>query len=112
MYKVTAIVPAGQGTGFTFAGVQVRESSSVTEAHNILGTEIDDEHNGIILIDETFTADLSPKLRKRVDESTIPLVVSIPVITKWDFVRGRDEIIENIIRRAVGYSIKVSGEAD
>ena len=112
MYKVTAIVQAGQGTGFTFAGVHVRESSSATEAHNILGTEIDDGHNGIILIDEKFTADFSTKLQKRVDESTIPLVVSIPVITKWEYVRGRDEIIENIIRRAVGYSIKVSGETD
>ena len=112
MFKVTAIVPAGQGTGFTFAGVHVRESSSITEAHNILSTEIDDGYNGIILIDETFSADLSPKLRKRVDESTIPLVVSIPVITKWELVRGRDEVIENIIRRAIGYSIKVSGETD
>ena len=112
MYKVTAIVPAGQGIGFTFAGVHVRESSSVTEAHNILSTEIDDGHNGIILIDETFSKNLPPKLSKRVDESTVPLVVSIPVITKREFVRSRDEIIENIIRRAVGYSIKISGETD
>ena len=110
MYNVTAIVPKGQGIGFTLAGIQVREVKNITDAHEVLASDIEDEHNGVILIDETFTVDLSSKLQKQVDESSIPLVVSIPIITKWEYIHDRTEIIENIIRRAVGYRIKLSGD--
>ena len=110
MYNVTAIVPRGQGIGFKLAGIEIREVANITEAHKILADEIDDDHNGIILVDETFTKDLSSKLQKQVDESTIPLVVNIPIISKWEYIYDRDEVFENIIKRAIGYRIKFSGD--
>ena len=112
MYNMTAIVPKGHGIGFTLAGVQVRESANITDAQRVLNEEINDEHNGIILIDESFAGDLTPELQKKVDESTIPLVMSIPIITKWEIIHDRDEIIGNIIHRAVGYRIKFSEGAE
>ena len=108
MYNVTAIVPRRQGIGFALAGIQVREVADLAEAYDVLAGEIEDKHNGVILIDETFNRELPSKLQKQVDESTIPLVVSIPVITKWEYIHDRAEIIANIIRRAVGYRIKLS----
>ncbi len=108
MYNVTAIVPRGQGIGFKLAGIEIREVANIKEAHKILADEINDDHNGIILVDETFTLDLSTKLQKQVDESTIPLVVSIPIISKWEYIYDRDEVFENIIHRAIGYRIKFS----
>lgn len=108
MYNITAIVPKGQGMGFTLAGIQVREVANITEAHEVLAVDIDDDNNGIILIDETFARDFPSKLQKLVDESTIPLVVNIPITTKWEYIYDRDEVFEKIIRRAVGYSIKLS----
>ena len=110
MYNVTAIVQKGQGVGFTLAGIEVREAANITDAHKVLAVEMDDEHNGIILIDEAFTKDFPPKLRKRVDESTVPLVMGIPVITKWEYIQKSEEIISDIIQRAVGYRIKFSGD--
>ena len=107
MYNITAIVPRGQGIGFTFAGIQIREVASINDAHTVLAEEIEDEHNGIILIDEAFNKDLPSKLQKKVDESTVPLVVNIPIITKWEYVHKRDEIFEGIIHRAIGYRIKL-----
>ena len=108
MYNVTAIIPSGQGIGFALAGVQIREVANLTDAHRVLAVEMDDEHNGIILIDESFTKELPPKLQKRVDESAIPLVMGIPVITKWEYIQKSEEIISDIIQRAVGYRIKFS----
>jgi len=112
MYNVTAIVPRGQGIGFTLAGIQVLEVVSITDAHSVLAEEIEDEHNGIILIDEALSRDLPSKIQKKVDESTIPLVVNVPIITKWEYVHKRDEIFEKIIHRAIGYRIKLFGEPD
>ena len=108
MYNITAIVPKGQGTGFTLAGVEIREVANSIEAQKALADELTEEHNGIILIDEAFTTDFPNKFQKEVDESTIPLVVSIPIITHWEDVYDHEAIIGNIIRRAVGYRIKFS----
>ena len=108
MYNVTAIIPKGQGIGFALAGVQIREVANISDAHRVLAVEMDDEHNGIILIDELFTTELPSKLQKRVDESAIPLVMGIPVITKWEYVQKSEDIIVDIIQRAVGYRIKFS----
>ena len=101
-------MPKGHGMGFTLAGVQIREVANPTDAQEALADELSGEHNGIILIDESFTEDLPQKLQKEVDESTIPLVVGIPIITHWEDVYDHEAIIGNIIRRAVGYRIKFS----
>jgi len=110
MSDVVAIVPRGEGTGFRLAGLKVMEASSADEAREFLTREIKNENNGVILIDEDFTIELSSYLRKHVDESTIPLVVGIPIITRWEYLHERTELIERLIRRAVGYKIKLSGD--
>ncbi|MFC1692073.1 V-type ATP synthase subunit F [Candidatus Latescibacterota bacterium] len=107
--NVTAIVPRGQGIGFTLAGIQVREAVNTEDAHKILATEYEDAHNGVILIDEKYARDLPSKLQKMVDERAVPLVIGIPVVTKWEYIHDREEVIANIIRRAVGYQIKLTG---
>jgi len=108
MYNVTAIIPEGEATGFSLAGVRVIEAANRDDAVEILTREFANDTNGVILIDETYTANLSDSMQKKIDESTVPLVVSIPVITKWEYVHDMTGKIENIIRRAVGYRIKLS----
>ncbi|MFC1651122.1 V-type ATP synthase subunit F [Candidatus Latescibacterota bacterium] len=110
MFNVTVIVPKGQGTGFVLTGVEAREVANVADAQKMLSLEMDDESNGIILIDEAFTQEMPAKLRKRVDESVIPLVMDIPVINKWESMKKSEGIISDIIHRAVGYRIKFSGD--
>ncbi|MFC1539629.1 V-type ATP synthase subunit F, partial [Candidatus Latescibacterota bacterium] len=92
------------------AGAETREVANAHEAQKALSIEMDEENNGIILIDETFTKEMPAKLRTRVDESVIPLVMDIPVISKWESMKRQEGIIGDIIQRAVGYRIKFSGE--
>ena len=107
---MTAIVPRGEGTGFALAGVRVCEAANLEEAGTMLSAEMADSTNGVVFIDEAYTSELPSKLVKQMDESTLPLVVSIPVITKWEYVHDRTEAIENVIQRAIGYRIKLSGD--
>ena len=86
MYNVIAILPRGQGVGFSMAGLRVKEVTNVKNAHEVLTEAMEDDNNGVILIDETYTEEMPPRLRKKVDDSSTPLVVSIPVITKWEYV--------------------------
>ena len=110
MFNVTAIVPKGQGIGFTLAGIRIQEVKNLEDAHKVLAAEIEDNDNGVILVDEEYTENMPPKLRKQLDESSIPIVTSIPIIMKWEYVHDRIDIIEKIIHRAVGYRIKLSGD--
>ena len=110
MYNITAIISQGQGIGFQLAGIQVREVAHINDAHTVLAEELESESTGIILLDEAFNHDMTQKLQKKVDESAVPLVVTIPVISRWEQIHDRDEIIGSIIQRAVGYRIKLSEE--
>jgi vacuolar-type H+-ATPase subunit F/Vma7 len=110
MYNVTAIVPEGQGIGFALAGVEVREVASGDEANRMLAAELGDENNGVILIDEGLTQGMPSKLRAQVDDSVIPLVMEIPVISKWESMKQSENMVSDIIQRAVGYRIKFSGD--
>lgn len=107
MYSISAIVPRGQGYGFTLAGIHVREAHTPDEAEDLLERELAIETNGIVLVDESYLETLSSRMRKKVDESTVPLVVAIPIITKWEQMRDSKDALEHIIRRAVGYRIKL-----
>ena len=108
MYNVSAILPRGEGIGFSLAGARVLEAGSAAEAAEILEAEMDDDKSGVILVDETYLETIPERLKKKADESTVPLVVGIPVIKKWEYTHDRTEVIEHIIRRAVGYRIKIS----
>lgn len=107
MREVTAILPRGQSLGFTLAGVTVREVINREEALRTLDEELDADHAGVILIDEDYLDDLPRRLRRRVDESTVPLVVGVPVISRWEYVSGQDDRFEKIVHRAIGYRIKL-----
>lgn len=112
MYNVVAIVPRGQGIGFNIAGVQVYEAADEEDAIETLTTEMDSAETGLILIDEQYTRKIPQKLQKRVDESTVPLIVSVPIVSQWEYIHDKDERFEQIIHRAIGYRIKIFGDDD
>lgn len=110
MLDVVAIVPREQGFGFTLSGVRVREAATQPAALETLEEELSTGRTGIILIDETYLTGLPKRLQRRVDESTVPLVVGIPVISKWGYVTDHNDRFERIVHRAIGYRIKLFGD--
>ena len=107
MHEVTAIVGPGQGIGFSLAGVRVQEAATREEVIALLEDGLGDERSGVILIDESLKEGLPDPLMKRIDESTVPLVVGVPVISKWEYVHTSDEVFANIIHRAIGYRVRI-----
>ncbi len=112
MYNVVAIVPRGLGVGFKIAGVRVVETADENDAIETLITEMDNNENGLILIAEKYIRGIPRKLQKKVDESTVPLVVSVPIVSQWEYIHDQDERFEEIIHRAIGYRIKIFDGAD
>ena len=110
MSDVIAIVPPGQGMGFTLAGVDTREVSSHEEAFSALEEEMARERNGVIFIDESYLDVLPRNLQRQVDETTVPLVVGVPIISKWEYIHDQNERFRAIIQHAIGYRIKLFDE--
>lgn len=109
MYEhVTAVVPHGSGMGFTLAGVRVREVKDEHEAFDAVTEAIGDNENGVVLVDEEYALKYPQRLQKLIDHTIIPFVVSIPVIHRWEYGRDRAEAVGEMIRRAVGYRVKLT----
>ncbi len=78
-----------------------------SEAEALLRDCVADGSYGIILIREDYLSHFDPKTRNIIEESTIPLVIPIAVRMKWEFEDSRSDYIDDIVRRAIGYQIRL-----
>lgn len=107
MFKVLVITDEELGTGFRLAGVDVIEVSALSEAETLLRECMADESYGIILINEEYLSHFELKTRKNIEESTVPLIIPISVRMDWEFEDSRADYIGDIVRRSIGYQIRL-----
>ncbi|MBD3306121.1 V-type ATP synthase subunit F [candidate division KSB3 bacterium] len=105
MYKVLVITDREIGAGFRLTGIDVLEVSTAAEAETLLKDCLAAEGYGMILINEDYVAQLELRTRRLVEESTIPLVIPIPVRMAWEFEGARSEYLDDIVKRTIGYQI-------
>lgn len=107
MFKVLVITDREIGTGFRLAGAEVMEVTTSPEAEALLRECMTDDSYGIILISEDYISHFDPKTRNIIEASTVPLVIPIPVRMKWELEGSRSDYIDDIVRRAIGYQIRL-----
>lgn len=105
MFNVLVITDQEIGTGFRLAGMEVLEASSPSEAETLLRECMSDGDYGMILINEAYLSQLDLKTKSLIEESTIPLVIPIPLKMKWEFEESKSEYLNDIIKRSIGYQI-------
>ncbi len=108
MYKVLVITQDEFGLGFRLAGVKTHTVRNSEEAREELVEQLNSKEYGIVLIDEELTVDLDDKLRERILESTLPLVVLTPVRKEFEeeAVYSEDEF-SKFIASTIGYQIRI-----
>ncbi len=104
-YKILVIVNSEIGPGFKLSGVDVVSPSTTEEAEKIVEKEIEEARYGIIILDENFLQNFSDKVKNEVLDSVVPLIV--PVNLSRVSKESPEEYLENVVRRAVGFQIKV-----
>lgn len=85
--------------------MEVLEVSTVSEAETLLKDCLANESYGMILIHEDYVAHFTPRTQNVIEESTIPLIIPIPLRMKWEFEESRSNYLNDLIKRSIGYQI-------
>jgi V/A-type H+-transporting ATPase subunit F len=107
LYKVIVITNSESTFGFQLAGVDVFKANEPSEARKLLIDFINDDQSGIIAIDEDLMEAIDDRLKNKIDKLYRPIVVPIPSKKKIDVGAERAAYVQSLIRRAVGFDIKL-----
>jgi len=105
--KILVIMEKEVKPGFQLAGVEVWSAGEAQEAQNLMEQAMDDGKYGIIILEESFLDNFDPKVRNEILDSVVPLVV--PINIKEAKKMGARKYLEDMIRRAIGFQIRVKG---
>jgi V/A-type H+-transporting ATPase subunit F len=107
------VVIAGRESapGFQLAGVDVFEvDENEKNIRRLLVDFINDDSIGIIAIEEDLAGAIDDQLRSRIDKLYRPVVIPIPSKKKIDTTDARTTYVRAIIKKAVGFDIKLGGK--
>lgn len=110
MYKLVVLTDPESAVGFRLAGVDVQEAVDSEDAKKGLVSLINDDSVGIVAINEDFMEHVDPRTKEKIDRIYRPIVVPIPVVKKMELTPERREYLATLIRRAVGFDIKLRAE--
>lgn len=107
MEKIVALLDEETGLGFKLAGVEIREANSLEAMREGVQSVLSDREVGIVIVDEAMFRQLPERLEKKLEESTAPIFVPIPTLKLWREAIKPEEYAARLIRRAIGYQIKI-----
>ncbi|MBI5043914.1 MAG: V-type ATP synthase subunit F [Nitrospirae bacterium] len=107
MPRVVVLTDYDTGLGFQLAGVEVFKAKSSAEAESSLCNLMLDKDIGIIALNEDFLEGFSERIKKRLEGSKHPIVFPFPSIKKWEETAPPEEYVARLIRRAIGYHLKI-----
>jgi len=111
LYKLVVIAGRESAPGFKLAGVDVVEvDEDVKKTRRLLVDFINDDSIGVIAIEEDLAVAIDDQLRNRIDKLYRPVVIPIPSKKKIDMTDARTAYVRTIIKRAVGFDIKLGGK--
>jgi V/A-type H+-transporting ATPase subunit F len=106
--RLAVVVRPGDALGFRLAGVRVEEVAAGEEAAAFRSLVAEAEL-GLVAVEEEVLAAVPPRVLRRARERGIPVVLPFALPHRWgEEGRGR-AYVAALIRRAVGYGVKLGG---
>jgi vacuolar-type H+-ATPase subunit F/Vma7 len=95
-------------TGFGLAGLASVEAADPTDGARKLLRSLDEPGLGVLLVEDAVYAALSEADRRTLARRPLPMVVPFPG-PEWAVQReGPEAFIAELLRRAIGYRVKLS----
>lgn len=104
--RLVVIASPGLSAGFALAGVPVFEASSGVDAAQRIDTLADSQNVGVIIIDEPLYRDIPDDTRRVLEGAALPVVIPVPG-PDWTTESSAHEYIVEILRRAIGYRVRL-----
>ena len=93
--------------GFALTGARIRPESDPVRAERLVEQLMRSADAGIIVVTESLFEKIPEKTRIRAEATARPIFVSLPRPAGIEAWGGREDLISRIIRRAIGYRLKV-----
>jgi len=104
--RLVVITSPGLSAGFALAGVSVFEATDGQDAARQIDHCVDEVNAGVVIIDEPLYRDLPEEVLRNLRRSAIPVVCPVPG-PDWTAESTAHEYIVEILRRAIGYRVKL-----
>lgn len=106
--RLVVIARPGLSLGFVLAGVPVLEESHGRDAAaRIRGLISSSRHDtAVVLIDEALYAELPEEFRRESGQHALPVIIPVPG-PQWTEESKAQEYIVEILRRAIGYRVRL-----
>ena len=92
--------------GFALAGLPAATMPEAADPAPAVTALLGRTDVGVVLVEESIYESLPPELRLRLDRSPRPVVVPFPG-PAWTGARTAEERIVELLRRAIGYRVKL-----
>lgn len=104
--RLVVIASPGLSAGFALAGVPVFVASSGVDAAERIDALADSQNIGVVIIDEPLYRDIPEDTRRNLEGATLPVVIPVPG-PDWTAQGSAHEYIVEILRRAIGYRVRL-----
>ena len=105
--KILALVPSDFALGFKLTGIDTEPCAFPEEAKEYLSKELTESRYSIIIMDEEFLLSFEARLRKKIQESTKPLVMAIPLKKTFQAQLKPKDYFLKMVQDAIGYEIRI-----
>jgi len=110
LFKLVIVTDPDSAHGFRLSGVDVVEVEGLGEAKKRIIELINDDSSGIIAVNEEFMAAIDERTREKIEKIYRPVVISFPAKRRLAVGEMRREDLARLIRRAVGFDIRLRQE--
>lgn len=104
--KVSLLCRPEVAPAFALAGFRPLVAVDPEDAGRRLAALLADPRVGLVLIDGRLHDGLDPELQRRLSSRPVPLVVPVPA-PSWAEHAAADQVIVELLRRAIGYQVRL-----
>lgn len=107
MSDLVIITGHGASLGFRTAGIETIEADEKADISGLLlGLQAQGRY-GLIAVEERFLEKVSANAMKRLHKKGLPVIIPINLPQKWGEAEPGESPVIRLIRRAIGYQIKI-----
>ena len=93
--------------GFSLAGAEVETCTEPSRLEWKVLELLRNRSHGVVIVTEELYETLPQKVMLRAEQSGRPLFITLPRPLGEDFWETREDLISRIIKRAIGYRLKI-----
>lgn len=105
--QLLVITGHNESLGFRCAGIECREVGDGSDISNLLLTLQAEGKYGLIAVEDRYLSRVSENVMRRMIKKGLPIILPINIPQKWGEVEVGESPVVKLIRRAIGYQIKI-----